>query len=111
MENDFQNTSVKGSKPNNYTAKIDPKADKVVGEVSKDKKSKASKANMPDVMWEQYVKCPEHRNGCYKEECIHESDNGADRHTDISTHRIQGHKISLRKRNTIPPVYQYISSM
>merc|ERR1712030_88249 len=37
-------------------------------------------------------------NPCSKK--LHESDNGADRHTDISTHRIQGHKISLRKRNT-----------
>ena len=36
---------------------------------------------------------------------LDESDNGADRQTDISTRRIQGHKISSRKRNAIPPIY------
>ena len=59
MEKYFQNTSVKGRKPSNYTGQIPKPAEKVAGEVSKDKKPKASKANMPDAMWEQYIKCPE----------------------------------------------------
>mgnify|MGYP003330003986 CR=1 FL=1 len=46
LEDGFQNTSVKNGKPNNYQGVTNPKADKVVGEAAKDKKPKASKANM-----------------------------------------------------------------
>ena len=57
MEKDFQYTPVKSGKTSNYTGQIPKPADKAVAEVSKDKKPKASQANMPAAMWEQYIKC------------------------------------------------------
>ena len=59
MEKDFQYTPVKTGKQTNFTGQIPKPAEKVVGEVSKDRKPKASKANMPEAMWEQYIKCHE----------------------------------------------------